>query len=127
VTSAGLKSEEYFQVAKFSAEMEGHLARLREKFLASLVERVLAFEEMKRVLRSDRNSATALQTIYDLAHKISGVAATLGFADVGALSSEMEHRISGGRAKANSVDDIFCDTLPVLEDLLDEMERLLGS
>lgn len=127
MTSATWQNSNSVQVGKFSAEMESQLARLRGKFISSLIERILTFEEMKRELQSDCNSAAALQAISGLSHKITGVAATLGFPAIGALSSEMERRIGDGLAKGVSVHETWCDALPVLEELLDEMEGLLEN
>lgn len=125
MTSATWQNDNSFQAGMFSAEMESQLARLRSKFRSSLIERILSFEELKRELQLDCNSAVALQAISALSHKITGVAATLGFPAVGALASEMERRISDGLARGISVHEAWCDTLPVLEELLDEMEGLL--
>jgi len=127
MTSAAWQTRNSFQGSDFSAEMETHLARLRDKFRASLVERVLAYEDMRQRLQSDQNSESALKGIFDVSHKISGVARTLGFPVIGELSSEIERRIIEGLAKGGHVHAVCCDILPVLEELLDEMEGLLDN
>lgn len=127
MTSAAWQNRNSFQISDFSAEMERQLTKLRDKFRASLVERILAYEEMRQQLQSNQNSESALKGIFDLSHKISGVARTLGFPVIGESSSEIERRIVAGHAMGSSVHEICCDILPALEELLDEMEGLLDK
>jgi len=108
-------------------QLQSQLSLLRSKFLATVVERILMFEEMIHNLEVDQDSAVALQNISNLSHKITGVAATFGFPKIGALAAEVEHKIVEDRAGAISTRDSWRDTSPILEKLLDEMESLLDS
>lgn len=99
----------------------------RIRFRSLIVARVLAFEAYGKLAAGGEDSRQALTGISDLAHKISGVSATLGFATLGALAAALERTIAAG--SANHDDPAHFQTIiePRLEALLDEMESLLDA
>ncbi|WP_372838362.1 Hpt domain-containing protein [Phaeovulum sp.] len=125
MTAAAVQKKETFPPSVISSQLETQLTQLRGRFLATVVERILMFEAKIRDLEADSNSAAALQEISNLAHKITGVAATFGFPKIGALAADVEHKIGEGRASGISAQESWRDTSPILEKLLDEMEAIL--
>jgi HPt (histidine-containing phosphotransfer) domain-containing protein len=98
------------------------LAPARDRFRALIVARILSFETLRQQAASGENVRQALTGISDLAHKISGVSATLGFASLGALAATVERSIAEGRQNHAQPAQCFAAIDPLLERLLDEME-----
>jgi HPt (histidine-containing phosphotransfer) domain-containing protein len=98
------------------------LAPARERFRALLVERILSFEGFRQQATNGADVAQALTGISDLAHKLSGVGATLGFAELGAIAATLEQSIAADRQAETPPAQCFAAIDPLLESLLDEME-----
>lgn len=98
------------------------LLPVRSRFLALIVPRVLEFEAFRRQINEGGEATAALAGIGALAHKISGVAATLGFHQVGQLAAQVDRRIVGGRGAP--LPPVWREVEPQLEALMDAMEAL---
>ena len=103
------------------------LIGVQTRFRALIVDRLLVFEALKKDIEANRHQAQALGKIADLAHKIAGVAATLGYPRVGGLAADIELAVRNGDAAATSSHQTWRGVQPVLEALLDELEILLDD
>lgn len=100
---------------------------VQTRFRALIVDRVLVFEALKKDIEANRHPAQALGKIADLAHKIAGVAATLGYPHAGELAADVELAVRNGDAAATLSHRTWRGVQPVLEALLDELESLLDD
>ena len=110
--------------------IEGLAAALepaRIRFRALIVERILAFEAFRKLILDGDEPQRALANIAGLAHKISGVGATLGFAQAGGLAGALERCILDGRARLADPVHFGAEVEPLLEALLVAMEALLDD
>lgn len=103
------------------------LAAVQARFRDRIVERVLEFEGLMQDVEAGRSPALALVSIADLAHKIVGVAATLGYPRAGDLAAEVEQRIRQGSFAGAAPQVTWRAVQPGLEALLDELEAMLGG
>lgn len=101
------------------------LIPVRDRFLALILPRMLEFETLGRDIRSGQRPAQAIVEIGNLAHKIAGVAETLGFAVVGQCASAVDRRITIAKQAQHPVDAVWRDVEPMLESLQDALEALL--
>lgn len=101
------------------------LVGVQARFRAMIVDRILVFEAMKNAIEVNHQPAQALGTIADLAHKIAGVAATLGYPYAGQLAAEVEQAVRDGDVAARSTHQTWNCIQPNLEALMDELESLL--
>lgn len=69
------------------------LGGLRTKFVDSLYDRVIEIEGLLVHVRADRTPETALHAISARAHKLAGVAPTLGFDALGVQARQVEQAI----------------------------------
>lgn len=92
-----------------------------------IFDRILAFEAFRKQAASGGNPGPALVNIANLAHKISGVGATLGFGKAGELAGVLECSILGQPTKRTDPAYFSATVEPLLEDLLVEMESLLDE
>ncbi|NEY92142.1 Hpt domain-containing protein [Tabrizicola oligotrophica] len=103
------------------------LAAIQARFLELICDRVLVFETLKKDLEANRKPALALTRIADLAHKIAGVAATLGFPHAGELAADVERAVRDGAAAGMPALQTWERVSPTLEQFLDELESLLDD
>ncbi len=103
------------------------LVGAQARFRAMIVDRILVFEAMKNAIEANHQPAQALGKIADLAHKISGVAATLGYPYTGQLAAEVEQAVRDGDVAARSTHQTWSCMQPNLEALMDELESLLDE
>ena len=103
------------------------LVGVQARFRARIVDRILVFEAMKNAIEVNHQPAQALGKIADLAHKIAGVAATLGYPYAGQLAAEVEQAVRDGDAAARSSHQTWNCVQPSLEALMDELESLLDE
>lgn len=102
------------------------LVGIRKRFCDMAVDRILAFESMKMAIEANRQPEHALDEIANLAHKITGVAATLGYPQAGQLAAEVEQTVRAGTSSGTSAHQTWTNVEPILEALLDELESLLS-
>lgn len=103
------------------------LGPARDRFRTLIVARILAFEAFRKPDASGLSVRQALTGISDLAHKIAGVGATLGFAKLGADASALERAITGAQRDNAPPARTFAAIEPLLEKLLDEMEGQIDA
>lgn len=106
-------------------DIETELKPVRDRFRSLLAERILALEALRRRAANDDDPGPALENIADIAHKISGVGATLGFRRVGELAGILDRSLSELRKKPASYVDFRSEIAQQLEALLVELEALL--
>ena len=99
----------------------------RTRFCDLLFTRIIAFEEFRKSADRPAETAEALVKISDLAHKIAGVGATLGYPAVGALAGAVEQAALSGRARQADPAAVWSDVEPRLDALLDALEALLDD
>lgn len=108
-------------------EMDDVLRAIRLRFIASVLARLMKFEERKQVFRADPASIAPLSEIGALSHKIAGVAETLGFGDIGKLASWIDGEVSR-RVRAGEPPIVVWRKIESpLEDMLGKLEDLLDS
>ena len=107
--------------------LEPALEPARNRFRGLILDRVLAFETHRRQAARGDDPLRALTAISDLAHKISGVGATLGFTQTGKLAGALERSIAQGRAGRSDPMRVHAEIEPLLEALLIEMEARLDD
>ena len=103
------------------------LVGVQVRFRELIIDRILVFEAMKNAVEANRQPAQALGKIADMAHKIAGVAATLGYPFAGQLAAEVEQAVRDGDAAARSTHQTWSCVQPSLEALMDELESLLDD
>lgn len=102
----------------------------RLKFRALIVDRIMAFEAFRTLALRGEELDWALTSISELAHKIAGVGATLGFDKVGELAFALERaivdgpRVDGPRGSTQRFSAVIG---PLLESLLVELEAQLDD
>ncbi|MGV8951682.1 MAG: Hpt domain-containing protein [Cypionkella sp.] len=103
----------------------------RIQFVDRIFEYVQTIETAKKALIAGQNPMAALDSIVGVAHKITGVAGTLGFDEVGQLAAAAEQKIRSILATdgASSVGGLahWHQIEPSLEPLLNGLETLLDN
>lgn len=116
------------KAAEYSpAPMPDLLAGVRARFCATIIDRVLSFESLRKNISSSDNPSQEAQGISALAHKIAGVAGTLGYQHIGNLSADLERKLTEGARSGVPISETWKTAEPVLEELLDELESLLDT
>jgi chemotaxis protein histidine kinase CheA len=101
------------------------LQLVRRKFIDSLFDRILFFETVTVEYAQTGDHEKALRDISWEAHKITGIAGTLGFEDIGDQARNIEQVIGLG-VKAPNPDTMRSVAL-ILETFLDNLEVILDS
>jgi HPt (histidine-containing phosphotransfer) domain-containing protein len=107
-----------------SDAMAKTIASVRRRFVAALEDRVLQLEYLKCQLSCADKRSAFLKTLQSEAHKIAGVAATIGFKEIGQRASETENQIDLALAKNLAEIDIS-ETVSVIDNFLDALEGAL--
>ena len=95
---------------------------IRDRFRSQIVERVIALEGLRINVENGKDPHAAMADIIAIVHKISGVAATLGFLNAGHLAAHLEqHYNEGINARATFV-VLWPQVEPMLIALMDELE-----
>ena len=110
-----------------SNDMTAVLEPARAMFRGLIVERIMALEVYRKLVRHGKNPQIEVAKIADIAHKISGVGATLGFFRTGQLAGALDHTITENLAKCADPEYFRLIVDPMLEALLVEMESLLDN
>jgi len=103
------------------------IARIRKDFIARLIERSLMLESLKAEVASSQQPERAISAIGEMAHKMAGVAATLGLQRLGKLSMRLDDLIGSARSSGQAASQTWLIAEGAVEDLLDEMEALLDQ
>jgi len=108
-------------------DMTAVLEPARAMFRGLIIERIMAFEAYRKLAQHGENPQDEMAKIADIAHKISGVGATLGFFRTGQLAGVLDRAITENRAKCADLEYFRLIVDPMLEALLVEMESLLDD
>ena len=108
-------------------DMTAVLEPARAMFRGLIVERIMAFEAYRKLVQHGDHPQDHMAKIAEIAHKISGVAATLGFFRTGQLAAVLDRAISDTPAKCAEPAYFQLIVDPMLEALLVEMEALLDD
>ncbi len=106
-------------------EIAPSLLKIRERFCELALNRILAFESMKIAIEANCQPEVALDEIASLAHKITGVAGTLGYPFAGQLAADVELTVRRGFSNETLTHQTWASVQPILEALLVELESLL--
>lgn len=110
-----------------SEALDDALHPARQRFLSLILPRVVAFETYRQQAENKEATKESLTAISDLAHKISGVSATLGFPYLGQLAAMVERAVTEGRGCFADPQQHLAAVDPHLEALLVEMEARLDD
>jgi len=110
-----------------TARARGSFDRIREKFRATIDDRIALLEVARRELGPTQRGLQALRAIAEEAHRICGVAETLGFVQIGATAArvESEARVLLRPDARTQQQDIRARVDPLIEQLLDGLEAAL--
>lgn len=97
------------------------LLPLRMRFIEMNVARSAELSILRNRLKRDQDPEPSLLEIGDLVHKIAGVAATLGFAEMGRLALELDKLTTCLRLGELRVGQVWSEAEPVLDALIDEI------
>ena len=116
------------QAQSASPAADAALVAVRNRFVDTIPARLVRFETFKQMLQSgEQDPVQVLAAIADLAHKITGVAETLGFSEIGRLANAVDRRISKGSNTPATCARLWQEVAAPLEQLLDEMESHLDT
>ncbi|MEO6299262.1 MAG: Hpt domain-containing protein [Paracoccaceae bacterium] len=99
----------------------------RARFSDKLTQRAMAFEMFRIDFNNGQNPRTALVNINELAHKIAGVAETIGFPEAGRLATALERSTSSGYEQHASIEETWRIVEPQLVALVDELELIMDA
>jgi len=97
---------------------------MRPKFVAQTAERLDRFEVLRDRLETEGSQTAILDELRIGAHKMSGLAAMLGWPDLGDLAGKVEVAIE--KAAGGGVQPDQSCLIEVLDDLLGEMAYIVG-
>lgn len=103
-------------------ELAFQLSKIRQSFVSRLVDRCLEIEALALNIDQTGVQPQLVEGIAQRAHKIAGVASTLGFAALGKLAE----RTDAAMTRVRTQDDWHASRA-LLEDLLNEIENILDS
>lgn len=109
-------------IADQAKRLDARLSGVREKFLASLRERLAVIEAATPPGASSRISPEACDQLRDAAHKIAGLAPSLGFEYLGELAARVEDATwsaddcPGWPSVKQDVDELVREAQRLLED-----------
>lgn len=106
-------------------QLQAGLARIKQRFIEGLPERVAEFDQLMDALYETENTVEVVEAIGQRAHKLHGQAGSFGFNNIGALAAKLEH----------TVDEVMNGPRPVqtegvetaLVDLLDLIDAELSA
>lgn len=99
----------------------------RARFSALVVERAMTLEMLRIDFNNGRDPERTLTEILELAHKIAGVAETIGFPEAGRLAAALERNAGDGLERHTPIKEIWRSVEPRLLALIDELELILDA
>lgn len=108
-----------------AAQLSAGLARVRERFVHSLSDRIDNFYELLGDLQHEEDWADACADIRADAHKLHGICGSVGFPEIGRSAARLEQGIDdlGDELDQQDIDEVR----RLLNRLLDEMEQNLDA
>ncbi|GAA6209925.1 hypothetical protein NBRC116601_32180 [Cognatishimia sp. WU-CL00825] len=107
--------------ASKAAVLEAGLARIRERFVASLEDRIEGFCGLLEQLEDPATEESACMEIRASAHKLHGICGSMGYPRMGSLAAQLEQHVDTVIDGPRPLNTDFVDEL--LNALLDEMEQ----
>ena len=104
-------------------QLEAAIAVIRDRFLAGIDDQLLFLDDLLGRIEAGDQPEACLRKISDAAHKIRGVAATLGFATLGKFAELIELR-SEATLRSPPNPQALSDLLPYLHAFLDHLDSL---
>ena len=99
----------------------------RARFCDRVMQRAMALEMFRIDFNNGRSPQEALVGIIELAHKIAGVAETIGFPEAGQLAAALE-RITSDFAEGQApLEEVWLSVEPQLVALIDELELIMDK
>ena len=93
-------------------------------FVTLTTDRILRIEALKEAVHKGEEPAPALTEIAQIAHKIAGVASTLGYPEIGNNARSVEQRLKSDLAMADPLRN-WTTIAPDIEALLNALEELV--
>ena len=112
---------------QMSSQIAAKLAEMQPRFRISIRQRLDALETLREGPQLDRDPRTTLETIRAVAHKTVGLAAPMGYHELGALCSTAESSIDDLLASLTPDQTAFAATLSAIDDMLGEMALIVDS
>ncbi|MGH1354016.1 MAG: Hpt domain-containing protein [Thalassovita sp.] len=106
---------------------EAKLAEMRPRFAATLTGRLQEMEAMRDSQALYANPVEAIELFRHYAHKTAGMAATMGFPELGQLCTTAEVAINQLMSSPDQMDALFDPTLDAVDDMLGEMALIVGG
>ena len=100
------------------------LKAAHQVFITLTTDRILRIEALTQAVHKGQEPAPALTEIAQIAHKIAGVAGTLGYPDIGDSARSIEQKLKSDLAAGAPLRN-WDSIAPKIEDLLDALEELL--
>jgi len=108
-----------------AAKLEAGFARVRERFVLGLEDREEEFLDLLEVLSEPGQTESSVDGIRAKAHKLHGLAGTVGFARLGSLAAQLESHIDLLQAGPRPLEVGFVKEL--LDAVLDEIQIILDD
>jgi chemotaxis protein histidine kinase CheA len=74
-------------------KLQAGLAKIKERFVQGLPERVAEFDALLDQLYEEGDTAAVVEAIGQRAHKLHGQAGSFGFAEIGAMAAKLEREV----------------------------------
>lgn len=100
------------------------LQAAHQVFITLTIDRILRIKVLAQAVRKGDDAPSALTEIAQIAHKIAGVAATLGYPEVGDKARALEQKLKADIASGDPLRH-WSSTAPQIEALLDDLEAIL--
>lgn len=107
--------------------LERALAPVRARFIDALEDHILSFEALRQQAADAADAQPSLDQIGKLAHRIAGIAGSVGFDDIGEQAGRVERSVIACRAPGLSDTDRKASVSAELEPLLDLLEARLDD
>jgi len=108
-------------------DFQNKIAGIRDRFRESLPEQQVDLAALFARLQTGDGAAMALSEIRGQAHKIRGVAATLGFLELGEYAASLEDTITAFGAPDAKQDTLAATFVSDFERFSAEMARISGA
>ncbi|MDP5333838.1 MAG: Hpt domain-containing protein [Paracoccaceae bacterium] len=100
------------------------LRAAHDVFINLTTDRILQIEALTVAINKGEDPEPAVKEIAQVAHKIAGVAGTLGYPDIGDLARSVEQSLKADILAGMPLQN-WSTINPAIEDLLDAMENVI--
>lgn len=108
--------------AQLQSAFESSVLQIRQRFIDRAEQQVMDLDDLMDRIESSTGDRIALETAMNLVHKISGIAATLGFQQIGELAQCAESRLIACTKQSNEA--VHALAIAAVEILVAELDRL---